>query len=54
MYIFPKIPSSLLEFASESVERRGRSLMPRCYSLQHSIIVAEVISRRESKREMTA
>ena len=40
--------------ASESVERRGSSMMPRCCSLRHSIIVAEVISRRESKREMTA
>ena len=27
---FPKIPSFLREFASERVERRGRSMMPRC------------------------
>ena len=52
--IFPKISCGRLAFASERVLRRGRSFMRKCASLRRSIIVAEVISRKESKRMMTA
>ena len=50
----PNTFSGLRALASESVLRRGIMLMPRCANLRASGNIESLISRKESKRLMTA